>query len=137
MHKIASGRVEAAGLSERVALKCEDAAKLPFEDETFDAVFTSFTLELFDTPEIPRVLGECCRVLKSNGRIVVVAMAKKTPESFAVKIYEWAHEKLPNYVDCRPIYALESLEDAGLQIVEVKEVKMWGLPVEVVLGRKV
>jgi demethylmenaquinone methyltransferase/2-methoxy-6-polyprenyl-1,4-benzoquinol methylase len=136
MHRLASDRVEKAGLSERVDLRCGDAVKLPFEDDVFDAVFTSFTLELFDTPEIPIVLQECHRVLRSGERIVVVSMAKKSEESIAVRLYEWAHEKLPNYVDCRPIYLTESLSEAGFQVSEKREMRMWGLPVDAVLAKK-
>ncbi len=44
MHRIASGSIDKAGSSEKVDLRCGDAEKLPFEDEIFDAVFTSFTL---------------------------------------------------------------------------------------------
>jgi ubiquinone/menaquinone biosynthesis C-methylase UbiE len=137
MQRIARDRVEKAELSERVDLRCGDAVKLPFEDGTFDAVFTSFTLELFDTPEIPIVLQECNRVLLSVGRVVVVSMSKKSEESIAVRLYEWAHEKLPNYVDCRPIYVTESLSEAGFEVSEKVEIKMWGLPVDAVLARKV
>ncbi len=137
MHRIASHRIDQAGLSERVELRIGDAAKLDFEDRFFDAIFSSFTLELFDTPEIPIVLSECWRVLYSGGRIVIVSMAKKSRESLAVKMYEWAHEKIPNYADCRPIYVTESLTEAGFQIIENKEMQMWGLPVDAVLAKKV
>ena len=136
MHRIACERIDKAGLSERVDLRCGDALKLPFEENFFDAVFSSFTLELFDIPEIPIVLQECHRVLRSGKRIVVVSMSKKSKESVAVRLYEWAHEKLPNYVDCRPIFVTESLSEAGFQVSEKKEMKMWGLPVDVVLANK-
>ncbi|NIS67676.1 MAG: class I SAM-dependent methyltransferase [Proteobacteria bacterium] len=136
MQRIASDRMDKAGLSERVDLRIGDAVELPFENDFFDAVFMSFTLELFDTPEIPIVLQECNRVLQSGGRIVVVAMSKKRKEGLAVRLYEWAHERLPHYVDCRPIYVTESLSDAGFQVTERIEMKMWGLPVDAVLAKK-
>jgi demethylmenaquinone methyltransferase/2-methoxy-6-polyprenyl-1,4-benzoquinol methylase len=137
MQKVASDRINQAGLSERVDLKIGDAVKLPFEDDFFDAVFMSFTLELFDTPEIPIVLQECNRVLRSGGRMVVVTMSKKGEEGIAVRLYEWAHEKLPNYVDCRPIYVADSLSEAGFRVSEKIGMKMWGLPVDAVLAKKV
>jgi demethylmenaquinone methyltransferase/2-methoxy-6-polyprenyl-1,4-benzoquinol methylase len=136
MHSVASHRMDKAGLSERVDLRIGDAVELPFEDDFFDAVFMSFTLELFDSPEIPIVLKECSRVLSSGGRIVVVSMSKKREKGVAVRLYEWAHEKLPNYVDCRPIYVTESLSDAGFEVSEKREMKMWGLPVDAVLAKK-
>ena len=59
MLDITASRIDGAGLSERVELKLGDAANLPFPDDFFDAVFMSFTLELFDSPEIPVVLQQC------------------------------------------------------------------------------
>jgi ubiquinone/menaquinone biosynthesis C-methylase UbiE len=137
MYRIARNRVNVAGYLERVDLRCGDAAKLPFDDDSFDAIFSSFTLELFDTPEIPVVLQECQRVLRNLGRIVVVSMSKKSEDSSAVKLYEWAHERIPNYVDCRPIYVAKVMAEAGFQISEKIEMKMWGLPVDAILGEKV
>lgn len=135
MCNIAQTRVEKAGLIERAELKCGDAAKLPFEADFFDAVFISFTLELFDTPEIPIVLEECKRVLRSNGRICVVAMSKKGRKGLMMKLYEWSHRKFPNYIDCRPIYVQKTLENAGYQVIDVTETPMWGLLVEIVLAK--
>jgi ubiquinone/menaquinone biosynthesis C-methylase UbiE len=135
MRNLAQEEVEKAGLAERVELRLGDAAQLPFGDDSFDAIFMSFTLELFDTPEIPVVLAECRRVLRNGGRMAVVAMSKKGDGGSMLRLYEWAHEKIPKYVDCRPIYARQSLEEAGFEVVEAVLKSMWGLPVEIVLAK--
>ena len=137
MLHIAGERLRKAGLYDRVELKLGDAAKLAYPDQSFSAVFLCFTLELFDTPEIPLVLKECRRVLRPDGRICVVAMSRKGKPNLMTRLYDWAHEKLPNYVDCRPIYVQESLEAVVFKIVEAKVMGMWGLPVEIVLAKKI
>jgi len=134
MLKIATSRIEKAGLSEKIDLQCGDALNLPYPEFYFNAVFMSFTLELFDTPEIPIVLEQCNRVLKKGGRICVVAMSKKEKQGPMVKLYEWLHEKFPNYIDCRPIFVRQSLESAHLKIVNTTMMSFLGLDVEIVLA---
>lgn len=136
MLSIAQHRVDEAGLSGRVELRRGDATELPFASETFDAIFVSFVLELFDTPDIPVVLSECRRVLRKGGRICVAAMSKEGGNSVLVRLYEWGHVKLPNYIDCRPIFVRRVMEAAGLTIVDVTRVSMWGLVGEIVLAMK-
>jgi ubiquinone/menaquinone biosynthesis C-methylase UbiE len=134
MNRIARTRVSKAGFDHRVELVCSDGACLPLGDKFFDALFMSFTLELFDTVEIPACLNECRRVLRSSGRMCVVALAKVEKPGLAVRLYEWLHRKLPRLVDCRPIYVETALVSAGFNVVEHDEMTMWGLPVNVVLA---
>jgi demethylmenaquinone methyltransferase/2-methoxy-6-polyprenyl-1,4-benzoquinol methylase len=77
MIEITKKRLEKAGLVNRVELFRGDAAFLPFDDNTFDAVFMSFVLEVFDTPEIPRALEQVKKVLKPGGRLGVASMSKE------------------------------------------------------------
>jgi len=137
MSKVAESRLEKSGEAPRVELTLGDATSLPYDSETLDAIFMSFTLELFDVPELPVVLAECSRTLRHDGRICVVSMSNGGKHGLMTKAYLWAHRRLPRYVDCRPIYARSCLERAGLEIVDDSLMSMWRLPVEIVLARKV
>jgi demethylmenaquinone methyltransferase/2-methoxy-6-polyprenyl-1,4-benzoquinol methylase len=123
------------GLEKRIELACGDALHLPYAAETLDGIFMSFTLELFDTPEIPLVLAECRRVLKTGGRMVVVGMSRVAPNGLVTEIFEWTHRHFPNYLDCRPILVRQALEDAGFRTRDHKITKMW-VNVEIVRAQK-
>ena len=133
MLKVSEERLKKEDLEHRAELTCGDATNLPYGESMMDAVFMSFTLELFDTPEIPKVLNECKQVLKPEGRIVVVGMSKENGEGFLVKAYEWTHHHFQNLVDCRPIYVRRAVGDAGFKVKDTTMMHI-GLPVEIVLA---
>lgn len=135
MRARAQQRLESEHLTASVELSIGDATRLPYPDAYMDAVFMSFTLELFDTPEIPRVLSCCQRVLRKGGRIGVVALTKEGEQGLAVEAYEWTHRHFPNLLDCRPIFVRRALADAGFSIESAAIVKMW-VPVEIVVGAR-
>jgi ubiquinone/menaquinone biosynthesis C-methylase UbiE len=136
MRSIAEKRARQAGVSAWVDLRVGDATQIPFEPGSFDAVFMSFTLELFDTPEIPQVLGQCIRVLRPGGRIGLVSMVNPDRPGFPVRLYEWFHARWPAMVDCRPIRTREALLEAGFVIESAQRLMMWGLPVDVIRACK-
>ncbi len=135
MVKVAKENLLKAGLLERARLSRGDATQLPYATESLDAVFMSFTLELFDSPEIPKVLGECKRALRPGGRIVVAGMSRDAKHDPLLGVYEWTHKHFPNFVDCRPIYVREALEKAGFEIQKALLKHMW-VPVEIIRGSK-
>jgi ubiquinone/menaquinone biosynthesis C-methylase UbiE len=135
MLDVASQKLHAEHLEDRVELICTDATKLPYPANFVNAIFMSFTLELFDTPEIPVVLSECRRVLQSGGRLVVVSMSKEEEDGALLHLFEWTHKHFPNFLDCRPILARNAIEAAGFRIESAERKTMW-VPVEIVLGRK-
>jgi len=129
-------RARRAGLKSGVnAALCQgDAVHLPFKSNSFNAIFLSFTLELFPAGEIPLVLKECRRVLRWDGRLGVVSLAKENTRM--VMLYEWFHARWPQVVDCRPIYVHQDLIRAGYEIREAQRMVIWGLPVEIVVANK-
>jgi len=112
-----------------------DTLSLPFGSDCFGSAFMAFTLELMDTPEISIVLGEVRRVLQPGGRLGIVSLSKLGGMGFMKQLYEWSHARFPSVVDCRPIYARCSLEEAGFTVVDYKIVSLTGLGIEVVVGR--
>lgn len=136
MLAIASGKAQRAGIWERVNLRRSDAVHLEYEEGQFNGIFMSFTLELFDPVDIPLVLRECHRVLRQEGRVCVVAMAKKESPNLITRLYEWAHTRFPKVIDCRPIFVHQWLEDAGFSVIDVTDASIWGLPVQTVLAKR-
>lgn len=136
MATISQDRILVAGFSDRVGIALADASQTPFVEECFDTIFMSFTLELFDTPEIPQVLRQCRRILRPDGRLALVTMIKTEKPGIPERIYEWFHAKMPVSVDCRPIMAQAALQETGYVISQVRSEMMWGLPVEIILAKK-
>jgi len=122
MLEITRKRLEEAGLINRVDLCEGDARNMPYQDGEFDAVYMASTLELFDTPDIPKVLKEIRRVLKPSGRLGVASLTREGRENSSfVRFYEWLHQKIPRYASCRPIYVEKSVEEAGYQIIKSED----------------
>jgi demethylmenaquinone methyltransferase/2-methoxy-6-polyprenyl-1,4-benzoquinol methylase len=127
-------RIIDAGLEDRSSLCLSDGGMLPFCDDSFDALFMSFTLELFDTPEIQMVVNQCRRVLQNGGRAVNISLFKTENPGLVEQIYEWFHIQMPVLIDCRPINTHHAFKSAGFSIEKKKITSMWGLPVEIILA---
>lgn len=65
-------KVARAGLDARIALQEGDAEALPFPEATFDAVTCAFGYRNF--PHRKQALAEAARVLKPNGRLLVIEL---------------------------------------------------------------
>ena len=137
MVQLAEKRLKKERITIKVELSEADARNMPYEDNMFDAVYMSSVLELFDTPDIPKVLAEVKRVLKSNGKLGVVSMSKENHEnSKFLRFYEWMHKKLPKYASCRPIYIEDSIRQAGYKILITDEIVLGRLfPMKFVIAK--
>jgi demethylmenaquinone methyltransferase/2-methoxy-6-polyprenyl-1,4-benzoquinol methylase len=119
----------------RVSLVQADARSLCFRSDTFDAVFFSFTLELFGAA-IPFVMREAQRVLRGGGRIGVVGLTESADAGPIADLYVWLHRHLPHLIDCTPTDLGRAITNAGFELESVETTTMWTLPVGVVVGRK-
>jgi demethylmenaquinone methyltransferase/2-methoxy-6-polyprenyl-1,4-benzoquinol methylase len=136
MRAIALKRVRKHALEKRVELSCGNAVPLPYKDNFFDDVYLSFTLELFTDAQIPKLLNECLRTIKPGGQLGVVAMSTRGARTWMLKLYSWFHRTFPSFVDCRPINASALIRKAGFKLTVDLEMKMWGLPVAIVVAKK-
>ncbi|OHD69394.1 MAG: hypothetical protein A2W19_05665 [Spirochaetes bacterium RBG_16_49_21] len=114
-------------------LKESDARHLPFPDETFDVLYNSFMLDLIPIADFPVVLKEFQRVLRKDGRLVLVNLSKKdsTPV-FLEKLYN-----LSPYFwgGCRPVLMESFVKQTGFRNVK-REIPQTILPSEIVTGLK-
>jgi demethylmenaquinone methyltransferase/2-methoxy-6-polyprenyl-1,4-benzoquinol methylase len=134
MIRQASARLGRAGFADRAVLLVGDATSVPRPDVSFDALFIAFTLELFDTPEIPLVLAECRRLLRPGGRLAVVSLSRETPVGWPTRLYERLHDRFPATLDCRPIHPRLALEAAGFAQAQSRTIPLWSLRAEAVVA---
>ncbi|QDV47567.1 Demethylmenaquinone methyltransferase [Stieleria neptunia] len=137
MRDVAMKRLNEAGQSHRVKLIAQETPPLPFDDEAFDAIVMSFTLELFPTETIPEVLRECRRVLKPSGRIGLVSMATLEDgesESVLERTYVWMHTHFPHIVDCQPIPLEQLVIETGFRIDAQERIDLFTMPVAIVVA---
>lgn len=63
----AEGLARKYGVEDKFEFVCADASETPFDDGTFDTIIMNDAMEHVDQPE--KVLEECYRILKNNGRL--------------------------------------------------------------------
>lgn len=56
-----------------------DARRMPFRDESFDAVVCCYLLELLSAEDIVQTVSELHRVLRRRGRLALVMIGQSTP----------------------------------------------------------
>ena len=72
---------------------CADALQLPFEDSTFDAVISGFLLR--NVSDLQKALQEQYRVLRRNGRIVVLDTTRPRKHFLSPLIWLHMHVLIP------------------------------------------
>lgn len=139
---ISSGMIEEArkklqrtGSSNKISIIAGDAVRLPFVGAYFDAVLMTFTLESFSDEYIKEALSEIHRVLVDQGRVGILSLSSRG-SSLVRGLYEFAHDRFPTLIDCRPIPLAELLGDNRFRVEKREVDTIFGLPIEIAVGRK-
>jgi demethylmenaquinone methyltransferase/2-methoxy-6-polyprenyl-1,4-benzoquinol methylase len=115
-----------------IQIVCGNALKLPFKNESFDRIWMSFTLEIFDHDDMSLLLKECRRVLKPSGSVGILSLSPDINPSWIYRLYQWAHKRFPALIDCSPVSAGELLRNEGFQIRKEINYSLMGLPVKMI-----
>ena len=81
MMEIGKTKIASQDLENQIELHLGDAADLPFENQSFDAVTVAFGVRNFE--DLDKGLSEISRVLKPNGWAVILEFSM--PERFPIK----------------------------------------------------
>ena len=116
------GAKRAAAEELEVKFQVADAEELPFDDESFDVVLSTFGAMF--TPDHTRTAREMLRVVRSGGRI---GLANWTPEGFIGQLFRIVGTYLPPPAGLKPpaLWGTEPHIVAlfGAQAVDIKAVR--------------
>ena len=80
MLEVGKQKIVAKKLSQKIEMMVGDSEKMPFEDNTFDAITVAFGIRNFENLE--KGLAEILRVLKPNGTFVILETSNPTKFPF-------------------------------------------------------
>lgn len=136
-------RLRRHGVRERVELVHADASALPARAESFDAVYSSFLLDLLDVPARRAILAEARRVLRPAAPARFVVMDAEPPRAhdrMLTAAYNAGYARwnpiwkalFAGYAPhCRPVRLAPLLEQAGFRIAERDRAYVTVFPVAV------
>lgn len=131
-------RLRSSGFSQFV-LKEGSATQIPYSSNTFDVLYNGYMLDLIPEEEMPGILAEFKRVLKPEGRMILLNMSKADQETvlFRERLYQFLPPKLVLYLmgGCRPVLMEDLTLRAGFH--QVRRTYLGGkAPSEIVTAMK-
>ena len=117
------------------AILCQaDVRALPFRAASFDCLLSCYLIDLVPESDITVVLEEFARVLRPEGRLVLVVMAEQAPVVQQAWMMLFRH--VPALVGgCRPIPAANWLRTCGWHVERQEQITQCGFRSELLLAR--
>ena len=118
------------------SLAAGTAFDLDVEDESIDLLMNSYMFDLIAFDDMDTVIGEFRRVLKKDGRLVLVNMT--VSEGLGGRLYEAIYRISPASMGgCRGVRMTEKLQQFGFRVEARETVRQMLFPSEVILARKI
>lgn len=106
----------------RASLARANLLTLPFRTGQFDAVVSTFVVDLLSDEELPVALAELTRVLSPGGRLVLGVM--ELPNRIARETWMMAYRAVPDLVGrCRPIELDPYVRAQALRVLREESVE--------------
>ena len=132
---IEKARKKFKSLSVKHLLTLGNAFHLPYKNESFDYIFSSYVLDLLPENSFEKILVEFSRVLKSNGRgiLITMSMGKK----WYNRIWYLASKYFPSLLtNCRPIDLSDYIVSSGFSIEKTETISQNTFPSEIIKFKK-
>ena len=111
------------------------AFNLPMRDSSVDVLMNSYMVDLMTETDMNKVLKEFRRVLKAQGRLIMVNMT--TGERFGSNIYDFIYSIAPRLMGgCRGVKLSDKLSEHGFKVEKREYIQQFLFPSEVILAHK-
>ncbi len=114
----AERKIKKYHLENKIEITIGNARELPFQDNKFDVLYNSYMFDLIDLSEMPAVINEFKRVLKPDGKLVLVNLSKNREQKI---LYEKLYEKgILNFISgsCRPVMMEPFVKSSGFNNIK-------------------
>ena len=116
-------------------LAIADAFNLPYKNQSFDYVFSSYVLDLLPENCFVDIIGEFKRVLKEKGIGIVITMSMG--QKWYNKIWFLAAKYFPSLLtNCRPVELSSYLVSSGFNVMRREAISQNTFPSEIIKFRK-
>ncbi len=116
-----------------------DALDLPFCSQSFDKIYCSYVLDLLPIEQIPGLMKQIYRLLRSNGKMVLLSLTEGVSPSSRLLVNFWkrAYTLSPSVCGgCLPINLRSLADQVGLPVLHHEIIVQLAVPSEILVIQK-